>query len=112
MGGRGMSRSQLWTAMVLLLLLQSVQSVYIKYNGFQVQLESMKKLRELEMQQMSSPQMKSSSFLPTVCRHPDLPLDLQPVCASKEAASIFKALKAIDTDECELCANVACTGCS
>ncbi|EGV91569.1 Guanylate cyclase activator 2B [Cricetulus griseus] len=107
-----MSGSQLQAAMVLLLLLQSVQSVYIKYDGFQVKLESVKKLSELEKQQTSEPQLKTSGLLPAVCHDPALPLDLQPVCASQEAASIFKALKTISTDECELCMNVACTGCS
>ncbi|MEJ1282499.1 hypothetical protein NN561_013457 [Cricetulus griseus] len=87
-----MSGSQLQAAMVLLLLLQSVQSVYIKYDGFQVKLESVKKLSELEKQQTSEPQLKTSGLLPAVCHDPALPLDLQPVCASQEAASIFKAL--------------------
>ncbi|OBS78817.1 hypothetical protein A6R68_18807 [Neotoma lepida] len=111
MGGKTMSGSQLRAAMVLLLLLQSAQSVLIKYDGFQVQLESVKKLNELEEQQASNPQPKTNSLLPAVCYDPALPLDLQPICASQRAASIFKALRTIATDECELCANVACTGC-
>nr|Q8R5G8.1 RecName: Full=Guanylate cyclase activator 2B; Contains: RecName: Full=Uroguanylin; Short=UGN; Flags: Precursor [Notomys alexis]AAL77417.1 uroguanylin [Notomys alexis] len=107
-----MSGSQLWAAVVVLLLLQSAQGVYIKYHGFQVQLESVKKLSELEEKQMSSPQLrKSGLLLPDVCHNPALPLDLQPICASQEAASTFKALRTIATDECELCINVACTGC-
>lgn len=52
----------------------------------------MKKLSELEKEQMSNPQLKTSSLLPDVCHDPALPMDLQPVCASQEAASIFKAL--------------------
>lgn len=52
----------------------------------------MKKLSELEKEQMSNPQLKTSSLLPDVCHDPALPVDLQPVCASQEAASIFKAL--------------------
>ncbi|EDL90106.1 rCG50354 [Rattus norvegicus] len=106
-----MSGSQLWAAVLLLLVLQSAQGVYIKYHGFQVQLESVKKLNELEEKQMSDPQQQKSGLLPDVCYNPALPLDLQPVCASQEAASTFKALRTIATDECELCINVACTGC-
>ncbi|XP_036034500.1 guanylate cyclase activator 2B [Onychomys torridus] len=107
-----MSGSQLWAAMVLLLLLlQSARSVLIKYDGFQVQLESVKKLNELGKQLASDSQPETSPLLPTVCHHPALPKDLQPVCASQRAASIFKALGTIATDECELCMNVACTGC-
>lgn len=41
---------------------------------------------------MSNPQLRKSSLLPDVCHNPALPLDLQPVCASQEAASIFRAL--------------------
>ena len=111
LGSEAMSRSQLWAAVVLLLLLQSAQGVYIKYHGFQVQLESVKKLNELEEKEMSNPQPRRSGLLPAVCHNPALPLDLQPVCASQEAASTFKALRTIATDECELCINVACTGC-
>ncbi|XP_052031623.1 guanylate cyclase activator 2B [Apodemus sylvaticus] len=107
-----MSGSQLWAAAVLLLLLQSAQGVDIKHNGFQVQLESVRKLSELEEKQMSNPQLRKSGLLPDVCHNPALPLDLQPVCASQEAASTFKALRTIaSTDECELCINIACTGC-
>lgn len=52
----------------------------------------MKKLNELEEKQMSNPQLRKSGLLPAVCHNPALPLDLQPVCASQEAASTFKAL--------------------
>ncbi|XP_048206990.1 guanylate cyclase activator 2B [Perognathus longimembris pacificus] len=102
----------LWAvAGVLLLLLQSTQSVHIKYQGFQVQLESVKKLRELEEQQAPSLHLPVQSPLPSVCYHPALPLDLLPICASQEADSIFQALKTIAFDDCELCVNIACTGC-
>uniref|UniRef100_G3T057 Guanylate cyclase activator 2B n=1 Tax=Loxodonta africana TaxID=9785 RepID=G3T057_LOXAF len=84
-----------------------------EYQGFQVQLESVKKLSDLEGQQMLSPHLGTQSLLPSVCQHPDLPLDLQPICTSKEAASIFRALTGNyqALDDCELCVNVACTGC-
>ncbi|XP_055467275.1 guanylate cyclase activator 2B [Psammomys obesus] len=111
MGSGAMSGSQLRAAVVLLLLLQGAQCVYIKYHGFQVRLESVKELTELEKQQMSNLLTPTDSHLPGVCHNPALPPDLQPVCASQEAASIFKALKTIAMDECELCINIACTGC-
>lgn len=41
---------------------------------------------------MSNRQLQKSGLLPDVCHNPALPLDLQPVCASQEAASTFKAL--------------------
>ncbi|XP_037673392.1 guanylate cyclase activator 2B [Choloepus didactylus] len=92
-------------AMVLLVLLQGTQSIYIQYRGFQVQLESVKKLSGLGTQRMQS-------LLPALCHHPALPLDLQPVCASQNATSIFRALRDIASDDCELCVNIACTGCT
>ncbi|MBW01717.1 Guanylate cyclase activator 2B, partial [Eschrichtius robustus] len=99
-------------AAVFLVLLQGAQSVYIQYQGFQVQLESVKKVNELEGQWVPSPGLQTQSPQPSVCHHPALPLDLQPICASGEADSIFQALRNIAADDCELCVNVACTGCS
>ncbi|KAM6173200.1 guanylate cyclase activator 2B [Erethizon dorsatum] len=98
-------------AVLLLLLLQGTQSVYIKYQGYQVQLESVKKLKVLEGQWVPSPRLQAQSPQPPVCHHPALPLDLQPICASQDAASILRALRTMDNDECELCVNIACTGC-
>ncbi|XP_040829978.1 guanylate cyclase activator 2B [Ochotona curzoniae] len=94
-------------ALLLLLLPLNTQSVYIHYKGFKVQLESVKKLINLEDDQVTN----DRNFPPPVCRHPALPLDLQPVCTSQEAVSIFSSLRSIATDNCELCVNVACTGC-
>ncbi|EAX07169.1 guanylate cyclase activator 2B [Homo sapiens] len=111
MGCRAASGLLPGVAVVLLLLLQSTQSVYIQYQGFRVQLESMKKLSDLEAQWAPSPRLQAQSLLPAVCHHPALPQDLQPVCASQEASSIFKTLRTIANDDCELCVNVACTGC-
>nr|KAF6382131.1 guanylate cyclase activator 2B [Pipistrellus kuhlii] len=111
MGGRTLSGLLTGVVLVLLVLLQSTQSVYIQYQGFQVQLDSVKKLRDLERQSVLSPRLQAQSLLPTPCYHPALPRDLQPICTSREAASIFKALKTIANTNCELCVNVACTGC-
>uniref|UniRef100_E1BIM1 Guanylate cyclase activator 2B n=5 Tax=Bovinae TaxID=27592 RepID=E1BIM1_BOVIN len=99
-------------ALVFLMLLQGTQSVYIQYQGFQVQLESVKQLNDLVGQWVPSPGLQDQSPQPSVCHHPALPLDLRPICASKDVASIFQALRTIANDDCELCVNVACTGCS
>ncbi|XP_007103541.1 guanylate cyclase activator 2B [Physeter macrocephalus] len=99
-------------AVVFLALLQGAQSVYIQYQGFQVQLESVKKLNDLEGQWVPSPDLQAQSSRPSMCHNPALPLDLQPICASGEEDSIFQALRSIAADDCELCVNVACTGCS
>ncbi|XP_030721192.1 guanylate cyclase activator 2B [Globicephala melas] len=99
-------------AAVFLVLLQGTQSVYIQYQGFQVQLESVKKLNDLEGQWVPSPDLKTQRSQSSMCHYPALPLDLQPICASGEADSIFQDLRTIAADDCELCVNVACTGCS
>ena len=99
-------------ALVFLVLLQGTQSVYIQYQGFRVQLKSVKKLSDLEGQWAPSPRLQAQSPQPSVCHHSALPPDLQPICQSEEAASIFQALRTIAGDDCELCVNVACTGCS
>ncbi|XP_004646004.1 guanylate cyclase activator 2B [Octodon degus] len=111
MGSRTLLACLSGLAVVLLLLLQGTQSVSIKYQGYQVQLESVKKLKALEGQWKPSPRLQAQSPQPSVCHHPALPLDLQPICASQEAASILQALRTMDNDECELCVNIACTGC-
>ena len=112
MGGRTVSRLLSGVAVVLLVLLQSTQSVYIQYQGFRVQLDSVKKLSDLEKQRTFSPHLQAQNVLPTPCYHQTLPSDLQPICSSREATTIFQALKTIANDDCELCVNVACTGCS
>lgn len=83
-----------------------------QYQGFRVQLKSVKKLSDLEGQWAPSPRLQAQSPQPSVCHHSALPPDLQPICQSEEAASIFQALRTIAGDDCELCVNVACTGCS
>ncbi|KAM4872921.1 guanylate cyclase activator 2B isoform 2-T2 [Thomomys bottae] len=90
MGSRAVPGCLWEVAVVLLLVLQSTQSVHIKYQGFQVQLESVKKLSDLEV---ASLHLQTQRPLPSVCYHPGLPSDLLPICASQEADSIFKALR-------------------
>ncbi|XP_043429331.1 guanylate cyclase activator 2B [Prionailurus bengalensis] len=111
MRGRMASGLMSGMAVFLLVLLQGTQSVYIQYQGFQVQLESVKKLSNLEQQWLPNPRLQAQSLVPSVCHHPALPQDLQPICASREAASVFQALRTMANDDCELCVNVACTGC-
>ncbi|KAI5768168.1 GUCA2B [Gulo gulo luscus] len=115
MSGRMVSGLLPGVAVVFLLLLQDTHSVSIQHQGFQVQLESVKKLRDLEEQRGPNPsrvsRLQTQSLVPSVCHDPALPPDLQPICTSKEAASVFQALKSIANDDCELCVNVACTGC-
>nr|Q28358.1 RecName: Full=Guanylate cyclase activator 2B; Contains: RecName: Full=Uroguanylin; Short=UGN; Flags: Precursor [Didelphis virginiana]AAB00553.1 preprouroguanylin [Didelphis virginiana] len=99
-------------AAMLLVLAQNTQSVYIQYEGFQVKLDSVKKLDELLEQPRSFRHRMGTQRDPSVlCSDPALPSDLQPVCENSQAANIFRALRSISQEDCELCINVACTGC-
>ncbi|XP_074047418.1 guanylate cyclase activator 2B [Macrotis lagotis] len=95
-------------AAMLLMLAQNTQSVFIQFGSLKVTLESVKSLEELGF----SPQERSQHGASVVCNNPNLPSDLKPVCQNDRATLIFKALRNIAQDDCELCINVACTGCS
>ncbi|XP_030586118.1 guanylate cyclase activator 2B-like [Archocentrus centrarchus] len=46
-----------------------------------------------------------------VCANPLLPQVFRPVCQRDEAGAVSQFLVATDMNECEICANPACTGC-
>ncbi|XP_001367002.1 guanylate cyclase activator 2B [Monodelphis domestica] len=99
-------------AAMLLILAQNTQAVDIEYEGFQVKLESVKKLDKLLEQPRGSRHQISAQREPSIlCGNPALPSDLQPICENSQAANIFRALREIAQDDCEICINVACTGC-
>nr|AQS82303.1 lymphoguanylin precursor [Didelphis virginiana] len=98
------------TAM-LLILAQNTQSVYLQYEGFQVNLDSVKKLDKLLEQLRGFHHQMGDQRDPSIlCSDPALPSDLQPVCENSQAVNIFRALRYINQEECELCINMACTG--
>ncbi|XP_072465851.1 guanylate cyclase activator 2B [Notamacropus eugenii] len=98
-------------ASMLLMLAQNTQSVIIKYDGLQVKLESVKKLDELLEQSGDSSSENNDHLL--LCSNVHLlPRELGPVCERPDAADTFKALRTIAYDDCEICVNVACTGCN
>ncbi|XP_044522041.1 guanylate cyclase activator 2B [Gracilinanus agilis] len=96
-------------AAMLLILAQNTQSVYIQYEGFQVKLDSVKKLDKLLEQPKDFWRTQRDPSI--LCSNPALPSDLQPICKNSKAANIFRALRNISQEDCELCINVACTGC-
>lgn len=52
----------------------------------------MKRLSDLQGTWVPSPRLQTQNLVPPECHHPALPTDLQPICTTREAASIFKAL--------------------
>ncbi|XP_020838652.1 guanylate cyclase activator 2B [Phascolarctos cinereus] len=98
-------------AAMLLMLAQNTQSVFIEYEGLRVKLESVKKLDGIlgKSSDLSPPMSMEDSL--SMCSNLQLPADLQPVCKTPHAANTFEALRNIARDDCEICVNVACTGC-
>uniref|UniRef100_A0A8D0BPW3 Guanylate cyclase activator 2B n=1 Tax=Salvator merianae TaxID=96440 RepID=A0A8D0BPW3_SALMN len=89
--------------------------VSISDGDLEFPLESVKKLRELAVEDggLGGPHARSQLAFIKICKHPELPKDLLPVCERKDAVLVFRRLSLAvqDDDQCELCANTACTGC-
>ncbi|XP_048375430.1 guanylin-like [Sphaerodactylus townsendi] len=103
---------------VLLLLTHNSQgAVQVKDGEFSFPLESVMKMKELLGKDARPGFFKArSQSLDTfsqLCLNPELPKELRPVCARKDAPEIFRRLELAvhDADLCELCVNAACSGC-
>ncbi|XP_063001374.1 guanylate cyclase activator 2B [Elgaria multicarinata webbii] len=100
---------------MLLMMVQRCQAaVQVQVDGMTFPLESVKRLQELLGTDAASahPRMRSHLTFFTACANPDLPKEFQPVCERKDAPLVFKRLDlTVRDDPCELCANIACSGC-
>lgn len=69
----------------------------------------MLKLKDILEEEAKDPIVATSE----ACRDPSLPEEFIPVCEEADAPDIFMKLIEVikDYDECEICANPACTGC-
>ncbi|XP_053137284.1 guanylin isoform X2 [Hemicordylus capensis] len=75
--------------------------------------ESVRKLKEFQdTMPIRNPRLRSSRRTPECATH-GLPEEFIPVCKSPKAANIFERLASIAAEQrvCEICANVACSGC-
>ncbi|XP_044308228.1 guanylin-like [Varanus komodoensis] len=86
--------------------------VSVKVGDYSFPLELVKQLKNLQGASAMHPRMRSSTSVP-VCSHPKLPAEFAPLCASPGAESLIRELSDIagDPETCEICANVACSGC-
>uniref|UniRef100_A0A4X2JU59 Guanylate cyclase activator 2B n=1 Tax=Vombatus ursinus TaxID=29139 RepID=A0A4X2JU59_VOMUR len=83
-----------------------------EYEGFQVRLESVKRLGEfLEQTGGFSPQMGAQKNSSILCSDLVLPSNLQPSCENYQTARIFRDPCTITQEDCKICVNVTCTGC-
>ncbi|NXP05694.1 GUC2A protein, partial [Thinocorus orbignyianus] len=104
----------LFTVFAVLLLVHSLQAIYVKDGDFKFSLESVKKLKELmDENRHINPRMVVSEASYSPCYEKDLPEELRPVCKREDASQIFERLNIAvrENDLCEICANAACAGC-
>ncbi|XP_074832126.1 guanylin-like [Carettochelys insculpta] len=87
--------------------------VMVKVGEFSVPLESVKKLKDLQDSPVAKRPQQRSARASRVCDSPDLPKELQHLCADPHADVNFEELNriALSPALCEICAYAACTGC-
>ncbi|XP_060115096.1 guanylin [Heteronotia binoei] len=83
--------------------------VTVKVGDFQFPLETVKKLKDLS----SAPSAQRSRSGISLCDHPKLPTEFLTICASPKSRPLLADLELIarDSEVCEICANIACSGC-
>ncbi|XP_077167688.1 guanylin [Paroedura picta] len=81
--------------------------VTVKVGDLTFPLESVKKLKDLAL-----PAQRPRGVTST-CDDPKLPTEFQSICASPKSRPLLTELVAIarDAEICEICANIACSGC-
>ncbi|KAL8198533.1 UNVERIFIED_CONTAM: hypothetical protein K2H54_015227 [Gekko kuhli] len=83
--------------------------VTVKVGDYSFPLESVKKLKDLPS---ASPTQRSRSVV-RMCDDPKLPREFQVMCTRPKARPLLARFAAIarDSEVCEICANIACSGC-
>ncbi|XP_012682909.1 guanylin family protein [Clupea harengus] len=102
--------------LLLAALFLATDAVQIIDGDDSFSLESVRVLQELAvpfggMAVKASPRVFKTSY-GSVCAHPTLPQEFVPLCQQEGAAMRLARLCAVPMDVCEICAFVACTGCS
>ncbi|XP_056131286.1 guanylate cyclase activator 2B-like [Lampris incognitus] len=101
---------------LLVVLCQQAVAVTVTEGPYKFSLASVKELGQL----MAREGVLGKDSLPlaeakvqAVCAEPDLPTEFRPLCQSKDAGVSLNRLAfvAANSDACELCESVACTGC-
>ncbi|KAJ8360463.1 hypothetical protein SKAU_G00169880 [Synaphobranchus kaupii] len=106
-------RATVVLVLLALCLLRESQSVWVTEGDLRFPLEAVKVLKNLLHANAMSTALPPSDGSPAVCSNPNLPAEFLPVCEKEGASVLFTRLVDIITppDPCEICANVACTGC-
>ncbi|XP_052465568.1 guanylin-like [Carassius gibelio] len=104
-------------ALIFVLLLtrffQILQCVQVTDSGYSFSLEAVKTLKNLMETDTSTNPRQTYGGAASLCADPDLPGEFRVMCRKDDAEEVFQRLVKIisPVDPCEICANVACTGC-
>ncbi|XP_015745702.1 guanylin-like [Python bivittatus] len=96
----------------LCFLAAPLEGITVQVQNFSFSWNSVKTLKSLLDAAPKNPRMRSQMTVP-VCFHPQLPSEFLPLCSTPKAANVIRALDTIASEPeiCEICANVACSGC-
>ncbi|XP_023683333.1 guanylin-like [Paramormyrops kingsleyae] len=106
-------RSAVVSVILTSCLIWSTMGIRVRDGELSFTLESVKLLKELtDGGDAASPRLLKSDPA-TACADPRLPVEFQSVCLDKSPGAVFTRLVNVlrDPDLCEICVNVACTGC-
>ncbi|XP_067329016.1 guanylin-like [Anolis sagrei] len=99
-------------AVCLCSLVAFSDGVTVKVDDFSFSLESVKQLKSLIDATPLNPRLRFNRVV-YVCANPQLPTEIRPLCSSPKASPVLTQLVSIARESavCEICANVACSGC-
>ncbi|XP_028596824.1 guanylin-like [Podarcis muralis] len=86
--------------------------VEVKVGDYVFPLESVKQLEGFFKERSKNLRMRMGATF-GACKDPKMPTEFAPLCASPRAGILLRQLEMISADAatCEICANVACSGC-
>ncbi|XP_032087410.1 guanylin-like [Thamnophis elegans] len=105
-------RSCLVLILGLCFLAAFVEGVTVQVQNVSFSLDSVKALKKVLDAEPQNPRFRNRGPV-AACLNPDLPREFVPLCSMPKAAEAFRTLDRIarEPDTCEICFNVACSGC-
>ncbi|XP_026577867.1 guanylin-like [Pseudonaja textilis] len=105
-------KSSLMLMLGLCLLTALTEGITVRVQNLSFSWDSVKALKKVLDVAPQNPRPRNRGPAP-VCLHPELPREFVPLCSSPKGAEVFRTLDRIasDPETCEICFNVACSGC-